>query len=67
VRERSSREGGNGDDRIGWKWSQRPGSNRRPTVYKTVALPLSYTGLQPVNLLRQRSSIGKLTPRLRQL
>ena len=26
------------------KWSQQPGSNRRPTVYKTVALPLSYAG-----------------------
>ncbi len=25
-------------------WSQRSGSNRRPTVYKTVALPLSYAG-----------------------
>lgn len=25
-------------------WSQWPGSNRRPTVYETVALPLSYTG-----------------------
>ena len=23
------------------KWSQLSGSNRRPTVYKTVALPLS--------------------------
>jgi hypothetical protein len=25
----------------GLKWSQLSGSNRRPTVYKTVALPLS--------------------------
>ena len=25
-------------------WSQWSGLNRRPTVYKTVALPLSYTG-----------------------
>ena len=24
-----------------WKWSQLPDLNRRPTVYKTVALPLS--------------------------
>ena len=27
------------------KWSQWSGSNRRPTVYETVALPLSYIGL----------------------
>jgi hypothetical protein len=27
------------------KWSQWPGLNRRPTVYETVALPLSYIGL----------------------
>src|SRR6185369_15265426 len=26
------------------EWSQQSGSNRRPTVYKTVALPLSYAG-----------------------
>jgi hypothetical protein len=25
-------------------WSQWPGLNRRPTVYETVALPLSYIG-----------------------
>src|ERR1043166_1686232 len=30
-----------------WKeWSQWPGLNRRPTVYETVALPLSYIGVQ---------------------
>src|SRR6184192_2350810 len=28
-----------------WKWSQWPGLNRRPTVYETVALPLSYIGV----------------------
>gem|GEM_PF-2620607 len=28
----------------GLHWSQWPGLNRRPTVYETVALPLSYTG-----------------------
>jgi hypothetical protein len=27
------------------KWSQWPGLNRRPTVYETVALPLSYIGI----------------------
>ena len=27
-------------------WSQWPGLNRRPTVYETVALPLSYIGIQ---------------------
>ncbi len=27
-------------------WSQWPGLNRRPTVYETVALPLSYIGNQ---------------------
>ena len=26
------------------RWSQWPGLNRRPTVYETVALPLSYIG-----------------------
>jgi hypothetical protein len=26
------------------KWSQQSGSNRRPAVYKTAALPLSYAG-----------------------
>jgi hypothetical protein len=26
------------------EWSRRPDSNRGPTVYKTVALPLSYAG-----------------------
>ena len=26
-------------------WSQWSGLNRRPTVYETVALPLSYTGV----------------------
>ena len=26
-------------------WSQWPGLNRRPTVYETVALPLSYIGV----------------------
>ena len=26
------------------EWSQWPGLNRRPTVYETVALPLSYIG-----------------------
>src|SRR4051812_39078696 len=29
-------------------WSQWPGLNRRPTVYETVALPLSYIGLLKV-------------------
>ena len=29
-------------------WSQWPGLNRRPTVYETVALPLSYIGLSCV-------------------
>src|SRR3978361_2064957 len=28
----------------GQAWSRRSGSNRRPTAYKAVALPLSYTG-----------------------
>ena len=28
----------------GQTWSRRSGSNRRPTAYKAVALPLSYTG-----------------------
>ena len=28
------------------KWSQWSGLNRRPTVYETVALPLSYIGIR---------------------
>src|SRR5215469_14208010 len=32
--------------RVGKIWSQWPGLNRRPTVYETVALPLSYIGVQ---------------------
>lgn len=30
----------------GKEWSQWSGLNRRPTVYETVALPLSYIGFQ---------------------
>ena len=30
----------------GEEWSQWSGLNRRPTVYETVALPLSYIGFQ---------------------
>lgn len=39
--------------------SRWPESNRRPTVYKTVALPLSYTGLsrQNICLLTQRTGL----------
>ena len=32
-----------------FKWSQWRGLNARPTVYETVALPLSYIGLNTVN------------------
>src|SRR5438874_10914288 len=34
--------------KAGREWSQWPGLNRRPTVYETVALPLSYIGIQSV-------------------
>src|SRR6185437_16750673 len=33
------------------KWSQWPGLNRRPTVYETVALPLSYIGTATVDIV----------------
>src|SRR5437867_8917897 len=33
-------------------WSQWSGSNRRPTVYETVALPLSYIGFWDTNQRR---------------
>ena len=33
-----------GEDLEPKEWSQWPGLNRRPTVYETVALPLSYIG-----------------------
>ena len=36
------------------EWSQWPGLNRRPTVYETVALPLSYIG---VTIARGRGRI----------
>ena len=38
------------DDNIdaGQAWSRRSGSNRRPTAYKAVALPLSYTGIRVI-------------------
>src|SRR5690349_9758237 len=32
----------------GQTWSRRSGSNRRPTAYKAVALPLSYTGVRVI-------------------
>ena len=35
-------------------WSQWPGLNRRPTVYETVALPLSYIGDQEGAVLFNR-------------
>src|SRR5438552_6658823 len=35
------------------EWSQWSGLNRRPTVYETVALPLSYIGLHPLQTQRQ--------------
>jgi hypothetical protein len=33
------------------KWSQWPGLNRRPTVYETVALPLSYIGVSTADIV----------------
>ncbi len=35
---------------LGFLWSRRQESNPQPTVYKTVALPLSYVGL--IGLIR---------------
>ena len=42
---RTFRSGNGGQEARGMNWSQWPGLNRRPTVYETVALPLSYIGL----------------------
>ena len=39
------------------KWSQWSGLNRRPAVYETAALPLSYTGLR--GLAKQRLLVGQ--------
>lgn len=41
-----------------WKWSQRPGLNRRPLLYESIALPLSYAGClrQPLCQLARPSS-----------
>jgi hypothetical protein len=33
------------------EWSQWPGLNRRPTVYETVALPLSYIGVSTADIV----------------
>jgi hypothetical protein len=41
------------------RWSQWPGLNRRPTVYETVALPLSYIGM---SALKVREAIGQGFP-----
>jgi hypothetical protein len=41
------------------EWSQWPGLNRRPTVYETVALPLSYIG---VRCRAQWAAPGSCTP-----
>lgn len=38
-------------------WSLRPDLNRRPAVYDTAALPLSYVG--DVSILEKRSNHGK--------
>ena len=38
-------------------WSQWSGLNRRPAVYETAALPLSYTGLR--GLAKQRLLVGQ--------
>src|SRR5262245_25361796 len=46
---------------IAWReWSQRWGLNPRPTVYETVALPLSYFGLSA----RQEPIAGETSPAL---
>ena len=42
-------------------WSQWPGLNRRPTVYETVALPLSYIGFRFKNSYSLCSSSLKLS------
>src|SRR6266516_3365 len=41
------------------EWSQWPGLNRRPTVYETVALPLSYIGLLRSPSHRNPSGLAK--------
>lgn len=38
-------------------WSQWPGLNRRPTVYETVALPLSYIGTLPHSKLYRHAKL----------
>ncbi|SVC34496.1 uncharacterized protein METZ01_LOCUS287350, partial [marine metagenome] len=35
---------------VNYPWSRRSGLNRRPAVYKTAALPLSYGGLEIVSM-----------------
>ncbi len=41
-------------------WSQWPGLNRRPTVYETVALPLSYIGLSGRRMRRRRTGYSRV-------
>lgn len=50
---------------MGEKWSQWSGLNRRPTVYETVALPLSYTGLCRVVRDRTRRRESSIRPNAR--
>src|SRR5437870_3270543 len=45
------------------RWSQWPGLNRRPTVYETVALPLSYIGIQRLAAHCECSRFGQNSER----
>ena len=52
------------DVSAGQAWSRRSGSNRRPTAYKAVALPLSYTGVAVIvrGTVIRESGAGPLLP-----
>ena len=43
------------------EWSQWSGLNRRPTVYETVALPLSYIGIRSLTNLENSIKTGRST------
>jgi rhamnogalacturonan endolyase len=48
-----------------WKWSQRPGLNRRPLLYESIALPLSYAGLKGILLCQPRPAASRRNTRRR--
>gem|GEM_PF-3300690 len=45
------------------KWSRKQDSNPRPAVYKTAALPLSYSGFQTLIMTQNEANLWVNPPR----